>query len=328
MTDDRPSVVIVAAEHDLTADLVVDRLGGRATIVRPDPGRMRDAIEIDGRFHAGRWHGAVRHGDRVAPLDRACAVYWRKPTRPDTLDACVDRWRAHDNTTALLGLPKAGPLKVWCNDPLAVAAAALKPAQLASAHHRGLAVPDTLFTSAPAGARAFIRDHHDRTVVKALTQRDIPLVPTTRVGSGDDLDRVAGTVHYLQALIEDRVFDAQVTVVDDAVFGARITTDDRALDWRTVRDGSCHYTPLTVPAAIARACVAHVRDLELVYAALDFVVNAAGWSYLETNPNGEFGFVQALADQPIAQAIADLLIHGRAGRNDTDTPPPHARMGT
>ncbi|MGW9210973.1 hypothetical protein ACWGR4_28795 [Embleya sp. NPDC055664] len=144
----------------------------------------------------------------------------------------------------------------------------------------------------------------------------------------DDLDRVAGTVHYLQALVEDRVFDARVTVVDRAVFGARITTNDRALDWRTSPRGGCHHAPLVVPAAVADACVAHVRDLGLVYAALDFVVTAQGWWYLETNPNGEFGFVQALADQPIAQAIADLLLHGRVGPNDTDTPPPHARMGT
>ncbi|OPC76497.1 hypothetical protein B4N89_46575 [Embleya scabrispora] len=81
-----------------------------------------------------------------------------------------------------------------------------------------------------------------------------------------------------------------------------------------------------MPCDIARACVAHARDLGLVYAALDFVVTPQGWTYLETNPNGEFGFVQALTDQPIAQAIADLLIHGRAGRNDTGIPSPHARM--
>ncbi|MGW9210974.1 hypothetical protein ACWGR4_28800 [Embleya sp. NPDC055664] len=166
---DRPSVVVVAAEHDLTADLVVDRLGGRAAVVRLDPGRLRDDLEIDGRFQAGRWHGVLRHGDRIVPMDRTCAVYWRKPTRPETIAASVDRWRAHENTTALLGILKAHRLKVWCNDPLAAASAALKPAQLASAHHRGLAVPDTLFTSVPAGARAFIRDHHDRVVVKALT---------------------------------------------------------------------------------------------------------------------------------------------------------------
>ncbi|WP_439678245.1 ATP-grasp domain-containing protein [Embleya sp. MST-111070] len=323
---DRPSVVVVAAEHDFTADLVVDLLGARATVVRLDPARMREDLEVEGRFRAGRWYGALRHGDRVAPMDRTCAVYWRKPTQPETIDPGVDRWRAHENTTVLLGLLKANPLKVWCNDPIAVAAAALKPPQLASAHHRGLTVPDTLFTSVPDGARAFIRDHRDRVVVKALTQRDIPLVPTTRVRLDDDLHRVAGTVHYLQALIEDRVFDARVTVVDNAVFGARITTDDGALDWRATPRGRCHYAPLAVPAAIARACVAHVRDLRLAYAALDFVVTVAGWSYLETNPNGEFGFVQALADQPIAQAIADLLIHGRAGRNDTDIPFPHARM--
>ncbi|WP_331769490.1 hypothetical protein OG948_37660 (plasmid) [Embleya sp. NBC_00888] len=99
-----------------------------------------------------------------------------------------------------------------------------------------------------------------------------------------------------------------MTVVDDRVFTAAITTDGH-LDWRTAGT-ACHYTPVTAPADIEAACVEHVRDLGLTYAALDFVVDEHRRHYLETNPAGEFGLIQARTDLPIAQEIARLLVRG------------------
>ncbi|MYV99239.1 hypothetical protein [Streptomyces sp. SID3343] len=318
MTDDGPNVVVVAAEQDLTADLVVSHLGGRATVLRLDPGRLRDEIEITARYAAGHWRTALCHRGRAVSLDRHCAVYWRKPTRPDSHDLADERWRADENTTALLGLLKAQPLKVWCNDPTVVAGSRLRPTQLAAAARVGLTVPDTLFTSDPDAARAFIADHDDKVVLKALTQRHTSLVPTTRIRLSDDLDRIAGTIHYLQDLVDDRMYDARVTVVDDHVFAAAITTDGE-LDWRMAPDGTADYAPITMPAHVERACVAHVRDLGLTFAALDFVVTARGWWYLETNCTGEFGFVQAHTNLPIAQAIARLLVDGPVHSHTSST---------
>ncbi|WP_331766386.1 hypothetical protein [Embleya sp. NBC_00896] len=323
-----PHVVVVAAENDLTADLVMSHLDGRAAVVRLDPGRLRADIEVTGHHTAGHWHTTLRHGGTGVILDENCAVYWRKPTRPDAFAAAEadERWRADENTTALLGLLRSRPLKVWCNDPTTVAASRLKPTQLAAAAAVGLAVPDTLLTCDPAAARAFITNHDDRVVVKALTQRHTTFIPTTHIRLDDDLSGIAGTVHYLQSLIPDRAFDARVTVVDDRVLTAAITTDGE-LDWRVAPDGACHYEPITAPPRIERACVEHVRALGLTYAALDLIVDHDGrWTYLETNCAGEFGFIQTHTDLPIAQEIAALLIHGPARRAPESDRPAQARM--
>ncbi|WP_191864085.1 hypothetical protein [Embleya scabrispora] len=45
-------VIVVAAEDDFTADLVVRRLD-RDTFVRLDPGRLREGVTVTGRFAAG-----------------------------------------------------------------------------------------------------------------------------------------------------------------------------------------------------------------------------------------------------------------------------------
>ncbi|WP_331768139.1 hypothetical protein [Embleya sp. NBC_00896] len=327
MTDPHPTVVVVAAETDLTADLVVSHLVGHATVLRLDPGNLDGKFEATGRFHTARWHSTLRHRERAAPVDEHCAVYWRKPTRPQAHADPDERWRADENTTALLGLLKAQPLRIWCNDPTTVSAARHKPAQLAAAARAGFTVPDTLLTSDPSAARAFIEEHDDRVVVKALTQRHTTFVPTTRLRRTDDPSAIAGTIHCLQALVGERRFDARVTVVDDRVFTAAITTDGH-LDWRTAGT-ACHYTPIAAPADVEAACVDHVRDLGLTYAALDFVVDEHQWNYLETNPAGEFGFVQARTDLPIAREIAHLLVRGPRGRVRpfrADPAPAPARM--
>ncbi|MFE3206172.1 hypothetical protein [Embleya sp. NPDC059237] len=297
-------VIVVAAEDDLTADLVVSRLGPDA-FVRLDPGRLRETVTAGGRFTAGTWTTTIDDGRRAVTVGPTTSVYWRKPTRPDTHPTPDERWRADENTTALLGLLRAHPV-LWINDPLVVDASEHKPTQLASAARCGLRVPDTLFTCDPHRARAFVTDHDDKVVVKALTQRHTTLIPTTRLHASDDFPAVTGTLHYLQALVENRLFDARVTVVGDRVFAASITTDD-ALDWRTVPAAGCRHAPINPPAPIERACVEHVRELGLRYAALDFVVTADGWTYLETNCAGEFGWIEALTGLPISTAIARLL---------------------
>ncbi|OPC76501.1 hypothetical protein B4N89_46615 [Embleya scabrispora] len=58
----------------------------------------------------------------------------------------------------------------------------------------------------------------------------------------------------------------------------------------------------------------------LVYAALDFVVTADGWTYLETNCAGESGWIEALTGLSISTAIARLLTHHAHETTDTRHP--------
>lgn len=69
-----------------------------------------------------------------------------------------------------------------------------------------------------------------------------------------------------------------------------------------------------------------MRALGLAYAALDFVVTPQGWWYIETNPNGEFGFVQAHTGLPVAERIADLLLHGPSSGSSASAGLARARM--
>ncbi len=99
-------------------------------------------------------------------------------------------------------------------------------------------------------------------------------------------------------------------MVGERFFAVTIDVGDSMaalVDWRA--DQGCHrYLVTTVPDEV-RAGVRGLLDrLGLVFGALDFSVTAEGeWFFLELNPNGQWGWIEAATGLPIASAIADVL---------------------
>ncbi|MFG2909502.1 hypothetical protein ACGF13_31115 [Kitasatospora sp. NPDC048286] len=59
---------------------------------------------------------------------------------------------------------------------------------------------------------------------------------------------------------------------------------------------------------IAKAVIRMLDLLEFPYGAFDFVVSPSGeWTFLEVNPNGQYGFVEQATGLPITAAICDYL---------------------
>jgi glutathione synthase/RimK-type ligase-like ATP-grasp enzyme len=68
-----------------------------------------------------------------------------------------------------------------------------------------------------------------------------------------------------------------------------------------------------LPAAIEEKCVALTQRLGLRFGCIDMIVTPEDkYVFLEINPNGQWRWVQELTGMPIAEAIADLLIHAEA----------------
>lgn len=83
-------------------------------------------------------------------------------------------------------------------------------------------------------------------------------------------------------------------------------TDPARTDWRDY-DG-LSYAPINPPAQIEAALVALYRRLGLLNGAADLIVDPSGrWVFLETNPRGEWFWLEDHTGAPIGAAIADLL---------------------
>jgi glutathione synthase/RimK-type ligase-like ATP-grasp enzyme len=194
------------------------------------------------------------------------------------------------------------------DDPAAVELAELKPLQLARARGVGMAVPETLVTDDPARARAFLRRHR-QAIHKPLrgTEAGQLTRPVDRA-TLEALEAVRSAPVIFQRFVPG--VDVRVTAVGARLFGcevdARATTSPH--DFRPVFD-QARVRPCAVPRPVASAIQALLRSFGLSYAALDFRRGDDGtWTFLELNPAGQWlGFAERTG-QPVAEAVAALLL--------------------
>lgn len=312
-----PTVLIVTQPFDATADYVVTELHERGVpVFRCNPGNFPRRLTLDARLGEG-WTGSLHLPERdVSFADIGCAWY-RRPTAFELSDELSTEERRWSSAEARLGLGGVlAALPRWLNHPCDIARAEYKPLQLQTARAVGLTVPDTLITNDAEQARRFAKEH-DRVVYKPLSALGVSeedqyrLVYANRVTADDITDTVAATAHLFQTWI-DKAYEVRLTVMDDDFFAVRIDAESpaAAIDWRTDYD-HVRYSVVEVPAEV-RHCVSGLLDmLMLRFAALDFVVTPSGeWVFLETNPNGQWAWLQDATGAPIAAAIADALTKG------------------
>ena len=203
----------------------------------------------------------------------------------------------------------------YVNHPWDNRAAEHKPAQLATAQHFGLLVPDTVITNSAEAAKEFVTLHPAGAVYKPLWNTPYSMngepraVRVRQVHAGEITAAVETCPHMFQAKVE-KAFDARVTAVGDQLFGVRI--DSPELDWRHRQD-LMNCTLVEVPESVAQAVAASLRHFRLTFGAFDFAVTAAGvWYFLECNPNGQWAWQPSEITDRIAHAIADRLEKGSA----------------
>jgi hypothetical protein len=234
------TVLVITALEDVTADMVIEKLGSRARVVRLDPADIGTALRFDATINpstGGRWSGTLHTASRTVELCDVRAVYHRRPS-PWTFEHLDEPDRAFAAAEArygLGGLLANIPGALYVNH--ATARAEYKVSQLRVADRVGLQIPPTLVTNDVEAARKFAAEHGP-VVYKA--QRGVPVTPeglagaiwVQRVDPATFDDSISVTAHLFQKEVL-KTGDARVTAVGTRLFAQRITTPDRALDWRS-----------------------------------------------------------------------------------------------
>jgi len=120
------------------------------------------------------------------------------------------------------------------------------------------------------------------------------------------------TVHQFQRWVP-KAYDAQVVVIGQRLFGFAIHADtppaqvDFRLDYRNLR-----YDFIEVPHEIAEGVHRLMVELELMFAAIDFVVDPDGhWVFIgDVKPCGQYGWLETATGVPLTDHLADLLTEG------------------
>ena len=260
---------------------------------------------------------------RKVALEDLRAAWYRSPatfTFPDGMSS-AERQHAHrEAKIGLGGILMSLPL-LWVNHPAQLANAVYKPWQLAAAARCGLQVPRTIVSNDPAAVRRFAEEAATGgVVIKALgtsrvTEEGVTKIGFTRRLAPTDLDDLGGlnvAPHQVQDWVEKH-HDVRVVVVDSTTFAIGIHAGSEAgyVDWRSDHS-ALRYERLDVPERIEARVRALMEELGLVYGALDFVITPEGdWVFLECNPGGQFGWLEAHTGAPISAALVELLAHGR-----------------
>ena len=215
-----------------------------------------------------------------------------------------------------------GPRR-WMSDPWAMARADSKASQLQDAAALGFWVPDTLQTSDPEKARAFIakQEKQGGCIVKTMSVHYPRINPdlhlafwTTKVTPALNLEHLALAPAIFQRFVAG--IDLRVIVVGERTFAAEITSKKdypgTVADWRVtgnVNPDQLVVEPHSLPGDVAEKCVALCHRKQLLYGAIDLIRDKEGnYWFLEINSMGAWAFIELATAQPIGKAVAKLLL--------------------
>lgn len=321
------TVLIITDAADTTASRVAAELALRSVpVITFDTADFPTRLNLEADFDGARWLGALkgRTGEgRPVDIDlgQVSAIYYRKPTQFQLVDGMSrpeQMWAYKEARRGFGGVLRSLNC-LWVNDPVNVAAAEYKPAQLAAAAQSGLKVPRTTITNDPDHARRWAKSIGSGFVYKPLggafhTEGDTAkIVYTTPLDDPDELNdpAISLTAHMFQEWIE-KAYECRAIVVGHQVFAVAIHAgSDRAkVDWRSDYD-ALTYAPIELPKAVADGLVRVHQRLGLLFGAADLAVTPAGeWVFFETNPSGQYGWLVHEVGLPVAPAIANLLKAG------------------
>ncbi len=202
---------------------------------------------------------------------------------------------------------------VVLNRPSAGRSNHCKPLQAARIRGEGFAVPDTLVTTDPLAARAFVAKH-GRVVYKSVS--GVRSIVSALDASGiERLDGVANGPVQLQEWVEG--LDVRVHVVGQRVFACAVRS--RAADYRyAARTGDdVELERYDMDPVVARRVTGLARALGLPLAGVDLRRRPDGaWVCFEVNPSPGFTWYEAATSEPIAEAVVDLLQARQEGEVD------------
>ena len=229
-------IAVVSHAEDPHAEAVLRhlrQLGAPATLI--DLSALPDRATLTISYqHARQPQLRYRNGTGdMLDFRDVRTVWWRRPQAPEPasiVDPDVRLFVLNEWHEALNGLWQLLDAR-WVNDPQRDDVASRKAYQLSVAAQVGLRVPETLVTSDPAEATAFVQAHPKRRVIFKTFSCTHEVWRETRLLRKDELALI-DSVRFAPVIFQEYVeadADLRITVVGDDLFAAAI--DSRETDY-------------------------------------------------------------------------------------------------
>ncbi len=254
--------------------------------------------------------GTLRIGDQTVDLGAVTAVYLRpydsrRLPHVERAGQGSPAWNHALNVEdALLSWIELTPSLV-VNRPTAMATNGSKPYQVSQIRLLGFGVPESLITNIPDAAQQFWTRHG--TVIYKSISNVRSIVSRLTPAHLDRFEDIAWCPTQFQQYIPGH--DYRVHVVGNDIYACEVVS--QADDYRyALRQGaSVEIRPYDLPGDCADRCRQLAETMGLVVAGIDLRCTPDGaWYCFEVNPSPGFTYYQDATGQPIADAIARLLI--------------------
>lgn len=204
----------------------------------------------------------------------------------------------------------------WINPLFSTYKAERKIYQLSVAREVGFKIPNTILSNDPKQITNFIKIN-GKCIIKPIchglqiTKNGAYSIYTSEIKDIDWLEQDA--IFESPVLIQNKIEkyrDIRATVIGKQIFAVEIETNDKdRTDWRKpnlLKDYKEHKLPDDLQTLIFEL---H-KKLDLVYSAFDFILTPKGeYYFLETNPAGEWVWLERELNLPISDAIISELLH-------------------
>ena len=313
-------ILLVSNTGDATSNYFEQRAEERGVPITRLNTDVLAAVSVQFQVSGGTVAGRLKLGGQNIAIEEITSIYYRRPVLPDvpSSDVAQGQWTQNEIRCTWAGILHSLRSVRWVNHPLAISAAAYKPEQLVRASRFGLCVPPTILTNDPLEALIFCRYHDWQIVVKPVghgelrgeSREDDRLVYTTALPemTAEDLDDVRNCATLFQRRIP-KMADIRVTIVgEECLAVSMVQPAGRSVDIRRDNMRGVRYEVHHLPSAVRSLLVQLVRSYDLVFGAIDLVLDESGtYWYLELNPAGQWAWLEEHTQVPISSALLAVL---------------------
>lgn len=315
------TVVVIALNHDIHADAVIDCFPNREIILRIDPTGAPPFMSFNSEDQVIDIDGGTMSPEEITGIYCRYAI---ECGHPSGAEDPVNRYRREEYVGSLCGLFLHVPKNKWVNFPWSESIASGKIYPLTAATRFGIKVPRFIVTNNLVGLDQFLgKPESSGYVIKSITDAAIAYqngaftdmpdfaafdAPYTRtfIRSEVDDDSVDETPFLVQQKIE-KVSEIRCVVMDDEV----LATES---DFHPGTDVDIRLQPnrqerlVTLSGQLTEKIISLMRFLNLRFCTLDFSVDSAGGLWLtDVNPAGNWLWQEQQLGLGIPQKIATAL---------------------
>lgn len=129
----------------------------------------------------------------------------------------------------------------------------------------------------------------------------------------DKSNEALSTLVFCPAIIQEyisKIYELRITIVGDKIFSCMIDSQKSELgkiDWRHHDWANTPHYAVSIPAEIEYKLNNLMKQLGLVYGAIDMIFDGKDYYFLEVNSMGQWLWIEDFTGMPISKEIAMLL---------------------